>query len=184
MTGTRDRAGREPGPGTRQRTAAATPDSKPSGGGFRQRHSATTAAAPQVEAATAYDREAVVALWRTCDLTRPWNDPDRDFLQAVSGATSAVLVVRDGEGVTGSVMVGFDGHRGWVYYVAVHPKARRAGLGRALMAAAEEWLISREAPKIQLMVREGNEAATGFYEALGLKRQPVVTFGRFLGRVV
>ncbi|MFD1786436.1 GNAT family acetyltransferase [Sphingomonas floccifaciens] len=181
MTGTRDRAGREPGPVARQQTAAVTPDSKPSGGGFRQRHSAATAAAPCIEAATAYDREAVVALWRACDLTRPWNDPDRDFLQAVSGATSAVLVVRDGGGVIGSIMVGFDGHRGWVYYVAVHPEARRGGLGRALMAAAEDWLTAREAPKIQLMVREGNEAAARFYEALGLERQAVVTYGRFFG---
>lgn len=135
-----------------------------------------------VEAATAYDREAVVALWRACDLTRPWNDPDRDFLQAVSGATSAVLVARDGERVIGSVMVGFDGHRGWVYYVAVHPEARRSGLGRALMVAAEDWLVARDAPKLQLMVREGNEAATQFYEALGLERQAVVTYGRFFNR--
>ncbi len=157
-----------------------TPDSEPCRAGFRQRHSATTVAAPSVEAATAYDREAVVALWRACDLTRPWNDPDRDFLQAVSGATSAVLVVRGGEGVIGSVMVGFDGHRGWVYYVAVHPEARRGGLGRALMAAAEEWLVVRGAPKIQLMVREGNEVAAHFYQALGLERQAVITYGRLL----
>jgi ribosomal protein S18 acetylase RimI-like enzyme len=162
VTGTRDRAGREPGPVTRQRTAAALD------------------AEPAVEAASPEDREAVVALWRACDLTRPWNDPDHDYLQAVSGATSAVLVVRDGDAVAGSVMVGFDGHRGWVYYVAVHPDARRGGLGRALMAAAEAWLVARDAPKIQLMVREGNETATRFYEALGLERQAVVTYGRFM----
>lgn len=126
------------------------------------------------------DRETVGALWRACDLTRPWNDPDRDFLLAVSGATSTVLVVRDGDAITGSVMVGFDGHRGWVYYLAVHPGSRRTGLGRALMAAAEDWLVERGAPKIQLMVREVNAAATGFYEALGLERQAVVTYGRFL----
>lgn len=126
------------------------------------------------------DRETVVALWRACDLTRPWNDPDRDFLLAVSGAISTVLVVRDGDAITGSVMVGFDGHRGWVYYLAVHPGFRRTGLGRALMAAAEDWLVERGAPKIQLMVREVNAAATRFYEALGLERQAVVTYGRFL----
>lgn len=123
-----------------------------------------------------------MALWRACDLTRLWNDPDHDFLQAVSGATSAMLIVRDGERVIGSVMVGFDGHRGWVYYVAVHPEARRSGLGRALMVAAEDWLVARDAPKLQLMVREGNEAATQFYEALGLERQAVVTYGRFFNR--
>ena len=77
-------------------------------------------------------------------------------------------------------MVGCDGHRGWVYYLAVAPERRRSGLGRTMMDAAEAWLRERGAPKIQLMVREDNEAALGFYEALGLERQKVVTLGRFL----
>ena len=77
-------------------------------------------------------------------------------------------------------MVGYDGHRGWVYYLAVDLAHRRAGLGRRMMAAAEAWLRERGAPKIQLMVREDNEAAIGFYEAIGLERQPVVTLGRRL----
>lgn len=160
-----------------------TPTRNPAGQGFGGVTRQQTAAATPVEVATAEDREAVVALWRACDLTRPWNDPDRDFVQAVSGATSAVLVVRDGERVVGSVMVGFDGHRGWVYYVAVHPVSRRRGLGRALMTAAENWLVARNAPKLQLMVREGNEAAARFYAALGMERQAVITFGRFLNDV-
>ncbi|WBY07766.1 GNAT family N-acetyltransferase [Sphingomonas sp. 7/4-4] len=83
-------------------------------------------------------------------------------------------------GVAGSVMVGFDGHRGWVYYLAVSPDQRRTGLGRALMAAAEDWLRDRGAPKLQLMVREDNAAALDFYEALGLERQKVAVLGRFL----
>ncbi|WP_394653307.1 GNAT family acetyltransferase [uncultured Sphingomonas sp.] len=157
-----------------------TPTRNPAGQGFGDATRQQTAAAPSVEAATVDDREAVVALWRACELTRPWNDPDHDFLQAVNGVTSAVLVVRDGEHVVGSVMVGFDGHRGWVYYVAVHPEARRGGLGRVLMAAAEDWLVVRGAPKIQLMVREGNEVAAHFYQALGLERQAVITYGRLL----
>lgn len=134
-----------------------------------------------IEAATADDAEAVVALWQACGLTRPWNDPGADFVRALGDAASAVLVARSGAGVTGSVMTGFDGHRGWVYYLAVAPHARGAGLGRALMAAAEAWLAARGAPKIQLMVRDDNDAAIGFYEALGLERQKVVTLGRFLG---
>lgn len=133
-----------------------------------------------IEAATSEDREAVVALWRDCGLTRPWNDPDADFALALAGATSAVLVARGDGGLTGSVMVGFDGHRGWVYYLAVAPAARRIGQGRALMAAAETWLRARGAPKLQLMVRGSNAEALGFYEALGLERQDVVTLGRFL----
>lgn len=123
---------------------------------------------------------AVVALWRRCGLTRPWNDPDGDLAMALKTPTSTVLVATDGEQLTGSVMVGFDGHRGWVYYLAVGPEMRRAGLGRALMAAAETWLRERGAPKLQLMVREGNGAALGFYAALGLEVQPVVVLGRRL----
>ncbi|MES2442459.1 MAG: GNAT family acetyltransferase [Pseudomonadota bacterium] len=135
-----------------------------------------------IEAASADDAGAVAALWRDCGLTRPWNDPEDDFALAVAGATSAVLLVRGGEGLAGSVMVGFDGHRGWVYYLAVAPGQRRAGLGRTLMAAAADWLRARGAPKIQLMVREDNDAALGFYQALGLERQKVVTLGRFLAK--
>jgi ribosomal protein S18 acetylase RimI-like enzyme len=126
------------------------------------------------------DAEAVIALWEACGLTRPWNDPARDFRLAVDGATSTILLLRDRASLAASVMVGFDGHRGWVYYLAVAPDRRRGGLGRVLMAAAEAWLRERGAPKLQLMVRTTNEEALGFYEALGLERQDVVTLGRFL----
>lgn len=131
--------------------------------------------------AEAEDAQAVIALWAACGLTRPWNDPARDFRLAIEGTTSAILILRDGAGIAASVMVGCDGHRGWVYYLAVAPDRRRQGLGGAMMAAAEAWLRARGAPKIQLMVREDNQGALGFYEALGLERQKVVTLGRFLG---
>ena len=132
-----------------------------------------------VEEADAAQAEEVIALWHACGLTRPWNDPNADFARAVSGPASAVLLMRDGGALVASVMVGCDGHRGWVYYLAVAPGRRREGLGRAMMAAAEAWLRARGAPKIQLMVREDNDEALGFYEALGLERQKVVTLGRF-----
>ena len=112
-----------------------------------------------VVVATAADRAAVVGLWRAAGLTRPWNDPQADFALALATATSAILVARDEDAIRGSVMVGFDGHRGWIYYLAVAAEARRGGIGRALMAAAEDWLRARGAPKIQLMVRADNEAA-------------------------
>ncbi|HWK34710.1 GNAT family acetyltransferase [Sphingomonas sp.] len=133
-----------------------------------------------IRAATMADAASVVALWRACDLTRPWNDPDRDFALALDGASSTVLVAERGGALAGSVMAGFDGHRGWVYYLAVAPDARRGGLGRDLMAAAERWLRGQGAPKLQLMVRAGNDSALAFYAALGLEVQPVVTLGRFL----
>lgn len=122
----------------------------------------------------------LAALWEICGLTRPWNDPVRDARLAIEGASSAILGVRDGEALIASVMVGFDGHRGWIYYLAVAPDRRRDGLGRQLMDAAETWLRDRGAPKLQLMVRSSNAEALGFYDALGLERQEVVTLGRFL----
>lgn len=130
--------------------------------------------------ATAADRAAVVAVWQAAGLTRPWNDPDADFDRAVAGVTSTILLLRDDETLLGSAMVGDDGHRGWIYYLAVDERARGQGHGRALMAAAESWLRARGCPKLQLMVREGNAAAIDFYRALGLESQPVVTLGRFL----
>lgn len=126
------------------------------------------------------DIPPLVALWEACGLTRPWNDPGRDARRAIEGPTSTILGLRDGESLIASVMTGFDGHRGWVYYLAVAPDRRREGLGRQLMAAAEAWLRERGAPKLQLMVRDSNAAALDFYRALGLEPQAVVTLGTFL----
>lgn len=137
-------------------------------------------AAPIVEA-RAEDAARVIALWRACELTRPWNDPAEDFALALSSGASAVLVAREDGAIAGSVMVGFDGHRGWIYYLAVAPECRRGGLGRALMEAAEAWLRARGCPKMQLMVRPENAAALDFYAALGMKRQELVAVGKFLG---
>lgn len=126
------------------------------------------------------DATAVIALWERCGLTRPWNDPQSDFDRALVQPSSTILLVRDEETITGSVMVGDDGHRGWVYYLAVDPAQRRSGLGRTLMAAAETWLKARGCPKIQFMVRTDNAQALGFYDQLGYAPQDVATLGRFL----
>ena len=127
------------------------------------------------------DEAATVALWHAAGLTRPWNDPAADFRMALANATSALLLARDGPELLGSVMVGFDGHRGWVYYLAADPARRGRGIGRALMAAAEAWLVERGCPKIQLMVRGDNHAAKGFYAAIGYEVQGVVTLGKRFG---
>jgi len=128
------------------------------------------------------DAAGVVDLWRRCDLTRPWNDPHADLARARRTPGSTVLVGHLAGALVASVMVGDDGHRGWVYYLAVAPDVRRGGLGRRMMAAAEDWLWARGCPKIQLMVRGANTAAIGFYERLGLERQEVVTLGKRLDR--
>ncbi|WP_406610190.1 GNAT family acetyltransferase [Planctomonas psychrotolerans] len=117
---------------------------------------------------TPSDLDAVTALWEEAGLTRPWNPPERDLERALTGSTSTVLGGVDAGGrLLGTVMVGSDGHRGWVYYLAVRQECRGAGLGRQLMAAAEEWLRERGAVKVQLMVRTTNEHVLGFYDALG-----------------
>ncbi len=133
-----------------------------------------------VAQATLASRTAVIALWQAADLTRPLNDPERDFDLALANPTSTILLAQDGDALIGSVMVGFDGHRGWVYYLASDPARRGEGIGRALMAAAEDWLRERGSPKIQLMVRSDNAKAQGFYTTLGYEVQNVVTIGRRL----
>ncbi|KLN34505.1 hypothetical protein FB00_11740 [Cellulosimicrobium funkei] len=146
------------------------------------------------------DVEAVVALWRTCGLTRPWNDPYRDLADARLGETSTVLVGRatrdlpgpapdDGEAggavrageVVASAMAGVDGHRGWLYYVAVDPRLQGIGTGRATVVAAEAWLAAQGARAVRLMVRSTNVAVRGFYERLGYADQECVVLGRPLG---
>jgi ribosomal protein S18 acetylase RimI-like enzyme len=113
------------------------------------------------------DTEAVVELWRAAGLTRPWNDPRRDIERKLTVQPELFLVAEaDGE-IVGSVMAGYDGHRGWLYYLAADPQRRGEGIGRALVAEAEAKLLAMGCPKVQLMVRPDNTAARGFYEALG-----------------
>lgn len=126
------------------------------------------------------DRAALRALWEACGLTRPWNDPDDDIDRALSAREATILVGYVDNALIGSVMAGHDGHRGWVYYLAVDPGHRGRGLGRELMEEAGLWLVSRGAPKLELMVREGNDRAAKFYEALGFERQAVSVFGKWL----
>ena len=129
------------------------------------------------------DIEAVVALWERCGLTRPWNDPRADIALARETPTSDVLVGRREGAIVSSVMVGCDGHRGWVYYLSVEPALQGQGLGRAMMRAAETWARASGAPKIQLMVRGSNVAAVGFYKALGYLQEDTVVIGkRFDGK--
>ena len=134
----------------------------------------------ETHAASLADRDAVIALWATVGLTRPWNDPGLDFERALDGPSSTILVGEADDGLVATAMVGHDGHRGWVYYVAVREDARGRGHGAAIMRAAEDWLRDRAIPKIQLMVRDDNAAAVGFYEALGYEPAAVRVLGRRL----
>src|SRR5262249_49506554 len=112
----------------------------------------------------------------------PWNDPAADIAFCEQSPHAVLLVGRDpaNGALIGSAMTGHDGHRGWVYYVAVHPAQRQRGLGAQLMAEAEAWLRERGVPKLQLLVRDSNASAASFYERLGYKREPVATLSKWL----
>jgi ribosomal protein S18 acetylase RimI-like enzyme len=113
------------------------------------------------------DTEAVVALWRAAGLVRPWNDPYRDIERKLAVQPELFLVSVDDDDLVGAVMAGYDGHRGWLYYLAADPSRRGTGIGRALVSEAERLLREMGCPKVQLMVRPDNAAARGFYDALG-----------------
>jgi ribosomal protein S18 acetylase RimI-like enzyme len=126
------------------------------------------------------DIPEVVALWQRCGSTRPWNDPEGDIARARKGNNATVLLGRDDGTLVASVMAGHDGHRGWVYYVTVDPDHRFKGYGRAIMAAAEDWLRARGMEKMQLMVRTDNAQVHAFYRSLGYFPQERVTFAKWL----
>ena len=124
------------------------------------------------------DVEQVVRLWKDCGLTRDWNDPYRDIQFARTGETSTILVGELDGRVVASVMVGHDGHRGVLYYLAVEPVLQKRGLGKLTHDAAVKWLRQRSVWKINLMVRAENRNVGGFYESLGYAVNPVLSFGK------
>ena len=124
------------------------------------------------------DIEAVVKLWRDCALTRPWNDPYKDISFARKGNDSTILVAVSGGAIVASVMVGHDGHRGMLYYVAVDPDHQGHGIGKAAVRAAEAWLRARGVWKVNLLVRSENDKVRGFYETLGYEVNPVFCMAR------
>lgn len=134
----------------------------------------------RIRAFAAGDEAAVVALWQACGLTRPWNDPRRDIATKLAEQPELFLVGLVDERLVASAMAGFDGHRGWVYYLAVDPAHRRAGHGRALMREAERLLLERGCPKINLLVRSGNAQVIDFYRRLGYTVDDVTSLGRRL----
>ena len=126
------------------------------------------------------DGPAVVALWQACGLTRPWNDPARDIARKLAVQRDLFLVgIHDGV-LMASAMAGYDGHRGWVNYLAVHPDWRRQGHGEALMREVERRLLALGCPKLNLQVRSSNTQVLDFYRALGYLQDDVVSLGKRL----
>jgi ribosomal protein S18 acetylase RimI-like enzyme len=124
---------------------------------------------------------AAIALWQVAGLVQLWNDPQADITAALNCPTATILAAHDDAGaLTGTVMAGYDGHRGWLYYLASDPARRGQGIGAALVKAAEDWLEAQGARVIRLMVRAENEQVAAFYDGLGYGRGDFLVFGKRL----
>ena len=126
------------------------------------------------------DTEAVVALWHECGLTRPWNDPRKDIVRKITDRNGAFWVVENAYGIIASVMVGYDGHRGTINYLAVIPAAQDQGIGGELMNRAETYLTGLGCPKVSFCVRKDNLPVLSFYNRLGYEIDDVHFLGKRL----
>jgi ribosomal protein S18 acetylase RimI-like enzyme len=134
-----------------------------------------------IRSAAPDDEAAIAALWQACGLVTSYNDPAEDFRFARGKSNSDVLVsVHEDGKLVGSVMVGHDGHRGWIYYVAADPNYGKQGIGRRMAAAAEQWLKDRKVVKVMLLVRETNTQVVDFYKRLGFETIPRVIMQKWL----
>src|SRR5262245_40730200 len=115
------------------------------------------------------DENSVIALWRECEMLVPWNDPRKDIARKLQVGRELFLVGVLDDRIIASVMGGYDGHRGWIYYLAVLPDFHLLGYGRAIMSEVETRLAARGCPKINLQVRAHNRKVIAFYESLGYK---------------
>jgi ribosomal protein S18 acetylase RimI-like enzyme len=131
------------------------------------------------------EQSAVIAMWEACALLRAWNDPVSDIALCMNTPTSAlfVAVAAAGNGIGGlwaTIMCGSDGHRGWLYYLAVDPGRRRAGIARSMVRYAEDWLAGQGIRKVQLMIRPENDAVREVYERVGYEVEPRLVMSRRL----
>ena len=140
----------------------------------------TTTSALTVTSIEDADIPEVIRLWKRAGLVREWNDPTGDIELARRERNSTILLGRHDGALVASLLVGHDGHRGWVYYVSVDPDHRLKDYGRQIMTAAEDWLRARGIMKLQLMVRGDNARVHAFYQSLGYYDQKRVTFAKWL----
>ena len=126
------------------------------------------------------DRDAVIQLWKDCNLVVPWNDPDADIDRKLKVHPDLFLVGIRSDRLVGTVMAGYEGHRGWINYLAVSPDCGRKGIGRRLMEEAETRLRALGCPKINLQVRTSNTGVIEFYRRIGFSIDDVVSLGKRL----
>ena len=129
---------------------------------------------------TAQDTDQVVALWQECELTRPWNNPLLDIERKQQLGDSLFLVGELDNHLMASVMGGYDGHRGWMYYLAVSPKHQRCGYAGELISHLEQKLIALGCPKLNLQIRSDNIAVQEFYHEIGFTEDATVSMGKRL----
>jgi ribosomal protein S18 acetylase RimI-like enzyme len=133
----------------------------------------------EIRAYSRSDEAAVTALWREVFLDAPsWNHPETDIVRKMTVQPELFLVAVLVPELVGTAMAGYDGHRGWVHYLAVSPRHRRQGIGTALMHAVERRLAHMGCPKLNLQVRRGNDQVVSFYEKLGYDIEPRISMGK------
>jgi ribosomal protein S18 acetylase RimI-like enzyme len=126
------------------------------------------------------DKDAVIQLWTQCGLVAPQNNPRRDIERKMKVNPEWFLVGEMDGQVVSTCMAGYEGHRGWINYLAIRPDLQKSGLGRQIMEYAENILLDAGCPKINLQVRSTNEKAVLFYESIGYKQDPVISMGKRL----
>ena len=124
------------------------------------------------------DRDAVVALWHRCGLVAPQNDPEKDIRRKLQVNPEWFLVGEKNGRLVATCMAGYEGHRGWINYLAVDPEHQRQGLARQIAEAAETRLKDAGCPKINLQVRTANQQALGFYRSIGFTVDDVISLGK------
>jgi ribosomal protein S18 acetylase RimI-like enzyme len=134
----------------------------------------------QIRSFNASDETAVIELWRQCDLTRPWNDPQKDIQRKLTTQPELFFVGEKNGKIIATAMAGYDGHRGWVNYLAVDPAHQKGGNGRRLMQHVEESLAALGCPKLNLQIRTSNQSVLTFYERIGYAANEVVSYGKRL----
>lgn len=122
----------------------------------------------------------LIELWKDCGLVVSQNDPRKDIQRKVAEDQEMLLLGEMAGEIVASVMVGYEGHRGWINYLAVAPSHRKQGLGRKMMNAAEQLLLGKSCPKINLQIRSPNEDVKAFYNAIGYTQDPVMSMGKRL----
>lgn len=130
---------------------------------------------------TSEDQDAVIALWEACGLVVPQNDPRGDIQTKIQFQPDLFLVAMAEDRLVGTVMAGYEGHRGWINYLAVAPEQRRRGIAKAMMASAEQKLRALGCPKINLQVRRSNTTVINFYRAIGFQEDDVISLGKKMG---